>query len=375
MREVADSSSQEFSLSDAEFNAVRRLVHRYTGIALADTKQHLVYSRLVRRLRQKKLRSFSEYLNFVEQDAREREEFCNAITTNLTSFFREAHHFENLASSVLPLLQRRNASTRRIRIWSAGCSTGEEPYSIAMTVLDTLGHLRDWDIRVLATDLDSNVLATAQAGSYAADRFEKMDRQRLGRWFNQSAKSGQYVAKDELKRLIAFKRLNLIESWPVRGPFDVIFCRNVVIYFDKPTQRKLFAQMAGLQRPGDHLFIGHSESLFNVCDQYELIGQTIHRRLSMTAAAANPSLKQGLPRALPQFAHISRHLDPRLNAVVAKLLPGEYYVTTQGEMIATVLGSCVSACVRDRDLKIGGMNHFMLPVDASDGQQCLGRRR
>lgn len=279
VRQSAESPSQEFVLSDAEFHAIRRTVHRHTGIALADSKQHLVYSRLVRRLRHLKLRSFSEYLEFLEKDGPELEEFCNAITTNLTSFFREAHHFEHLAGRVLPLLQRRNASSRRIRIWSAGCSTGEEPYSLAMVVQETLGHLMDWDIRILATDIDSAVLNTGQAGIYNADRFEKMDRPRLNRWFVGTGKPGQFVARDEVKRLISFKRLNLIEPWPVRGPFDVIFCRNVVIYFDKPTQKKLFSQMAALQREGDHLYIGHSESLFNVCDRYELIGQTIHRRL------------------------------------------------------------------------------------------------
>jgi chemotaxis protein methyltransferase CheR len=233
----------------------------------------------VRRLRALRLTGFRAYIELIESDAEELEEFCNAITTNLTAFFREGHHFDYLAGTVLPLLQRRNASSRRIRIWSAGCSTGEEPYSIAMTVLETVGHLRDWDIRVLATDLDSKVIATASAGVYPLDRFEKMPTPRRERYFERSREGTHLVAGSELKRLITFKRLNLIESWPLKGPFDVIFCRNVVIYFDKPTQRVLFDRMAGLQRDGDHLFIGHSESLFNVCDRYELIAQTIHKKV------------------------------------------------------------------------------------------------
>jgi chemotaxis protein methyltransferase CheR len=277
--QVQGSSSEEFQLSEAEFNEIRGVVHRTTGIALAESKRHLVYGRLARRLRALELTTFRSYLERIESDPAELEEFCNAITTNLTFFFREGHHFEYLNSTLLPMLQRRNASSRRIRIWSAGCSTGEEPYSIAACVLETLGGLRDWDIRILATDLDSKVLAHAQAGIYTAERFEKVEKSRRDRWFNAVNGGAQFSARDELRRLITFKRLNLMEQWPIRGPFDAIFCRNVVIYFDKATQRVMFGRMAELQREGDHLFIGHSESLFNVCDRYELIGQTIHKKV------------------------------------------------------------------------------------------------
>ena len=279
MAQPQHQGSHDFELGDAEFHEIRRIVHRITGIALSDTKKHLVHGRLVRRLRALRLNGFRAYIERIESDAQELEEFCNAITTNLTAFFRESHHFDYLAGTVLPLLQRRNASSRRIRIWSAGCSTGEEPYSIAMTVLETVGHLRDWDIRILATDIDSKVIATASAGIYPMDRFEKLSAPRRERYFERSREGTHLEAGSELKRLITFKRLNLIEPWPLKGPFDVIFCRNVVIYFDKPTQRTLFDRMAELQRDGDHLFIGHSESLFNVCDRYELIAQTIHKKV------------------------------------------------------------------------------------------------
>jgi chemotaxis protein methyltransferase CheR len=276
---ASPARNEEFQLSDEEFHEIRRVVHRTTGIALADTKRHLVYGRLARRLRALDMTSFRDYLARIEDDAAELEEFCNAITTNLTFFFREGHHFQYLNNTLLPMLQKRNASSRRIRIWSAGCSTGEEPYSIAACVNETLGALRDWDIKILATDLDSKVLAHGHEGLYNADRFDKVEKSRRDRWFSPQNGGAQWSAKDELRRLISFKRLNLMEAWPFKGPFDAIFCRNVVIYFDKPTQRVVFGRMAELQRAGDHLFIGHSESLFNVCERYDLIGQTTYRKL------------------------------------------------------------------------------------------------
>lgn len=276
----AQSKVQEYSLSATEYRAVVKMIHEYAGIALADTKQQLVYGRLSRRLRALRLTSFTDYLQKVQDDPAERREFCNSLTTNLTSFFRENHHFEYLAKHALPDIERRNSTTQRIRIWSAGCSTGEEPYSIAMTVRETLGHLRNWDIKILATDLDSNVLAHGAAGIYGVDRFEKMSDQRRERWFYGARNADHFVARNELKELITFKQLNLIEQWPMKGPFDVIFCRNVIIYFEKETQRKVFANMAQRQRPGDLLLLGHSESLFNVSSDYQLIGQTIHKRLA-----------------------------------------------------------------------------------------------
>lgn len=269
---------REFVLRDEEFAAIRTLVRQHTGISLSAAKRELVYSRLVRRLRKLSLPSFAAYLSLLEAgDSTEFEEFTNALTTNLTAFFRESHHFDFLANTMLPTLAERNAATRRIRIWSAGCSTGEEPYSIAMTLLENATDLRGWDIRVLATDLDSNVVAQAAQGRYREERFEKMTAARRQRWFT-ALPDGQWQAKPELQSLVRFKGLNLMHDWPMRGQFDVIFCRNVVIYFDKETQRQLFSRMARLQRPGDWLLIGHSESLFKVSDQYQLVGKTIYRR-------------------------------------------------------------------------------------------------
>jgi len=270
---------REYQLSDRDFERIRELVREHTGIALADSKRELVYSRLARRLRGLRLDSFADYIAQLERgESAELEEFANAITTNLTSFFRESHHFAFLAETLLPELERRNAATRRLRIWSAGCSTGEEPYSIAITLRESMARFRGWDVRILATDLDSNVLAQGKAGDYKEERFASMAAARRQRWFSEK-RPGHFTANGELKSLISFRQLNLMHGWPFKGPFDIIFCRNVVIYFDKATQRALFERVAQLQRASDHLFIGHSESLFKVSERYQLIGKTIYRRL------------------------------------------------------------------------------------------------
>jgi len=271
----------EFEFTDSEFNRLRELVYARTGIALSDAKRELVYGRLARRLRKLKLASFAEYCQLVEQPGSDEiQELTNAITTNLTSFFREGYHFEQLAAEALPQLESERMATRRLRLWSAGCSTGEEPYSLAVVMRECLAHLANWDVKLLATDIDSKVLATAAEGVYPAERFKGVSAERVRNWFPQLAgRPGFCAAAAELKSLITFKQLNLLDAWPMRGPFDVIFCRNVVIYFDKATQRKLFDRMAEMQEPGGWLFIGHSENLHNVTQRYKLVGRTVYRRL------------------------------------------------------------------------------------------------
>jgi chemotaxis protein methyltransferase CheR len=272
---------REFPFSDEDFEALRKLVKDLTGINLTDQKRELVYGRLARRLRVLHLRTFAEYRDLLHSDeGREIGELCNAITTNLTSFFREAHHFDYLLEHVLQARAAQRSPSRRIRIWSAGCSSGEEPYSLAMTVLEALPNLRSWDIKILATDLDSDVLARAQRGIYTADRVRALSTQRLSRFFiERRGRDGPcYEVVPELMSLITFRQLNLMHHLPMKGPLDVIFCRNVVIYFDKDTQRELFSRVAQLQRPGDLLFLGHSESLFKVSESYNPIGKTIYRR-------------------------------------------------------------------------------------------------
>ncbi len=272
---------REFAFGEEDFQALRALVKSLTGIHLSEQKRELVYGRLTRRLRTLQLRSFAEYRERLKKDAQEVAELCNAITTNLTSFFREPHHFQYLRDHVLAPLAADRDGTRRLRIWSAACSTGEEPYSIAMTVLEALPDAARWDVRILATDLDSEVLHRARRGVYPAERTGNLSAQRLQRFFSDRQEAGGLCRQivPEVAGLVTFKQLNLIHALPMRGPLDVIFCRNVVIYFDKDTQRELFFRVARLQRPGDLLFLGHSESLFKVCDSYALIGKTIHRRI------------------------------------------------------------------------------------------------
>jgi chemotaxis protein methyltransferase CheR len=272
---------REFAFGEEDFQALRALVKSLTGIHLSEQKRELVYGRLTRRLRALQLRTFAEYRERLKNDGQEVAELCNAITTNLTSFFREPHHFNYLSEQVLAPLAAAVRGGRRLRIWSAGCSTGEEPYSIAMTLLESLPDAGSWDVRILATDLDSEVLQRARRGVYPAERTANVSPERLQRFFTERQEAGgpcRQIAP-EVAALVTFKQLNLIHALPMKGPLDAIFCRNVVIYFDKDTQRELFARVARLQRPGDLLFLGHSESLFKVCDTYALIGKTIHRRV------------------------------------------------------------------------------------------------
>jgi chemotaxis protein methyltransferase CheR len=279
MSAAADGSPREYALTDADFQRIRRLAHQRLGIALADSKRELVYGRLSRRLRALKLRTFSSYLQRVESDqAGELQQFCNAITTHLTTFFREPHHFDFLAQLV-PALAHAQARPRRLRIWCAGCSTGEEPYSIAMVLLENRRHLVGWDVRILASDVDTSVLRHAQAGRYCSEQLSQLGAQRLQRWFQPAGDARCYRVREPLRHLVRFRPLNLMQRWPMRGPIDVIFCRNVLIYFDRDTQRQMVARMAGLQRPGHHLVLGHSESLLQVSQQYRLLRDTVYRRV------------------------------------------------------------------------------------------------
>jgi chemotaxis protein methyltransferase CheR len=278
---AADSQLlREYEFSDQDFQRVRRMVYQQTGIALSESKRQLVYGRLSRRLRALRLREFDTYLQRVEGgDAEEMQHFRNAITTNLTSFFRENHHFDFLANHLLPHLEFQNRASRRIRIWSAGCSTGEEPYSIAMVLLESAAHLaRSWDVRILATDIDTNVLEHATRGVYSHERVERLDASRLLRWFEPVPGDEKFLVSETVRQLVTFKQLNLISDWPMKGPFDLIFCRNVVIYFDRQTQRQIIGRMEELQRDGDYLVMGHSESLLDISTRYRLVGNTIHRR-------------------------------------------------------------------------------------------------
>jgi len=282
---ASDNALEErrrLELSDQVFARFCRIVREQAGIVLDDTKRDLVYSRLSRRLRALSMTDFKEYCDLVERNTEpEFEEFLNAITTNLTSFFRERHHFDFMSETVIPELLKRHEKDRRIRLWSAGCSTGNEPYSLSMTLLENLPASQAWDILVLATDLDTRVLDKARAGVYEYKDIESLKPAQRQRWFEKGGSGNEELVrvKPELGELIRFNQLNLMGDWPMKGPFDVIFCRNVVIYFDKDTQRRLFDRYAQLMTDGGYLFVGHSESLFRVTDRFELIGQSIYRKV------------------------------------------------------------------------------------------------
>ncbi|MDG2113351.1 MAG: protein-glutamate O-methyltransferase [Actinomycetota bacterium] len=271
----------EFSLEDRHFRYFQTLARDAAGIELNESKRELVYGRLARRLRALGLTSFDDYLGLVDAEgAPERINFINAITTNVTSFFRENHHFDFLAEEALPQLMRSRASTRRLRIWSAACSTGQEPYSIAITMARSMPVDQGWDYRILATDIDGGAVADAQVGIYDARELaglpEAGDQRR---WFRPVAgnQGTRYQVEEAVQRSIYFRVLNLMEPWPMQGPIDVIFCRNVVIYFSKETQRKLFSRFAEILAPDGYLFIGHSESMLHAADLFELVGRTTYR--------------------------------------------------------------------------------------------------
>jgi chemotaxis protein methyltransferase CheR len=249
-------------LDPADFRRIAAILLDRAGIALPDSKRQLVFSRLGKRLRHLGLADFSAYLALVEapRGADELAEMISALTTNVTSFFREKHHFEILRETVLPPLLAAARHGARVRIWSAGCSSGEEPYSLAMTVLGIDPDAAGRNVRILATDIDPAILARARAGRYRADTAEALPADLRQRWFEREPGGGCKV-RPALAELIAFKELNLAADWPVQGPFDVIFCRNVAIYFDRAGQERVWAGFADRLAPGGLLCIGHSERL------------------------------------------------------------------------------------------------------------------
>ncbi len=264
---------KEFGFTSTDFERVRAMIYKRAGIALAASKQEMVYSRLARRLRAIGISSFVQYLDDLDAGrlGDEWESFTNALTTNLTSFFREAHHFPLLAEHVLQV-------TAPLAIWCSASSTGEEPYSIAMTVCEAFGTLTP-PVHIIATDIDTNVLATAACGVYAIDRLEKMSAERSKRFFlrGKGDQEGLVRVRPELRQMVTFKQLNLLaDGWPLSGQFDVIFCRNVMIYFDKPTQRKILSRFVPLLKADGLLFAGHSENFLYVSEALKLRGKTVY---------------------------------------------------------------------------------------------------
>lgn len=268
-------SSEEMPLTSGQFHRVAKLAEGLAGIILKDHKQQMINARLSRRVRALSLDGFEPYLSLLEgpRAADEVENFINSVTTNLTSFFRENHHFIHLDDRLLASLAKSQA--KRIRVWSAGCSTGEEPYSIAMTALSSSRWQSSWDFKILATDLDTNVLAHGAAGKYRTDKAAAIP-DTLRKWTTPTDEGVEL--KREAKNLITFRQLNLLEEWPMSGPFDAIFCRNVMIYFDADTKARLVQRYASLLAPHGVLYLGHSESLLGTHPMLTREGQTTYRR-------------------------------------------------------------------------------------------------
>lgn len=276
---------REFHFTKKDFDRVCKLIYDHAGISLSVSKQELVYSRLSRRLRATGLQTFGEYLALLESnDEAEWEAFTNSLTTNLTSFFREAHHFPVLAEQVKALRGK-----HPISLWCSAASTGEEPYSMAMTVIEALGREAS-NVTIMATDLDTNVLATARAGVYSEERIAKLNPDMVKRFFQRGtgSQAGMVRVRQEVRDMVTFRQLNLLhDNWSIRAPLDAIFCRNVMIYFDKPTQLAILKKFVPLLRKDGLLYAGHSESFHHADEYFKLRGKTVYELSAKARALAS----------------------------------------------------------------------------------------
>ncbi|MCX4028168.1 protein-glutamate O-methyltransferase [Endozoicomonas sp. SM1973] len=273
-----DYLGREFPMSDNDFAFIQKTAYNISGITLHKHKKNMIYGRLARRLRSLKLKNFSQYCDLLKKENnKEHKEFVNAITTNLTYFFREPHHFDFLKKTALPLIIRHHQHDKRIRIWSAGCSTGEEPYSIAIIMREMINP--GWSAKLLATDVDSNVLNCARTGLYRPDQIKTISSERQKKWFSYSAHDNKVKVKKSVQKIITFNQLNLLHNWPMKGKFDIIFCRNVMIYFDRDTRNTLINRYVDILRPNGYLYIGHAENLHNN-NHFKPLGYTIYQRVN-----------------------------------------------------------------------------------------------
>jgi chemotaxis protein methyltransferase CheR len=282
MTDNGSSSSREIPFTNADFQQLAALARKQFGLSLAESKKPLVYSRLSRRLKARNVDGFPEYLALLDKrdEVDERFELISALTTNVTSFFRENHHFEMLQDDVLPNLIQRAKSGGRLRIWSAGCSSGQEPYSIAMSLLDRFPDAANFDVRILATDIDPQIVAKAKAGTYATENLGGFPKDYAKQMVTLDPKdSKSFAIASHVKKLVTFAELNLISDWPFNGPFDAIFCRNVAIYFDQETQQRLWQRFTDMLAPGGTLFIGHSERVTgSALNELKGVGITSYRK-------------------------------------------------------------------------------------------------
>jgi chemotaxis protein methyltransferase CheR len=358
-------------LSDKEFEEIRTLVHTSVGIQLNESKRALVVARLGKRLRHLGCATFREYCEHIrhrDSDGREMLEMINCITTNKTEFFREPHHFDWLREVVVREARARTQASgvRKLRIWSAGCSTGQEPYTIAMVLSEALGD-GGWDVRILASDIDTNVLAEAKAAEYPDDLAADIP-ERLRIKYTEQTDSGFRIIKP-VRDLVTFRRVNLIEpSWSIRIRFDTIFCRNVTIYFDQKTQEVLYDRFTRHLEPHGYLVAGHSENLHWLSRLLTPIGKTVYRLTNGEPRPSRRPVVKGMSRRPPPriptlrppvaLRPLSHRPPPTLDVAIQS---GGLHVASEPTLVRTVLGSCVAACIYDPAVGVGGMNHFMLP--------------
>lgn len=362
------------TIADAHFEAIRRIIYREAGISLSDSKRALVCSRLAKRLRALRLSDHGGYLDYLaHRDPRgeELQRMVNCLTTNKTDFFREPHHFAFLRQTVFPAIERRVAqgAPRRLRIWSAGCSNGHEPYSIAMTILDHFASLRQWDVRILASDINTQVLETANQGIYPGDQLDPVEDETLRKYFLRGTGSaaGLFQVRPEVRRLIEFRQINFMEeTWPIRIRFDLVFCRNVIIYFDTATQRKLTIRLGEQLVDDGYLMLGHSEHPTWLADHLAPVGNTIYqqRRGIKTQATVVPAPRLLVPRPAAPVQKPSPLKVPSIPR--REITAGEVVASGTSLELYTILGSCVAACLFDPERGVGGMNHFMLPYHTED---------
>ena len=422
---------EELKLTERDFKTVQKLIFDLAGISLSNSKQIMVHGRLAKRVRQLNLRSYSEYIDIVlsGRDPDETTRFINALTTNKTDFFREKHHFDFLMNKAFPALRAKAAAggPKKLRIWCSASSTGEEPYTLAITAREFFGVNTDWDIRILASDIDTDVLAKASDGIYEADRLVDVPLHVRQSYFTRESRSenSRWIAKPTLRELITFRRINLQESpWQINTEFDIIFCRNVMIYFNAETQTALIERFAEKLNSDGHLIIGHSESLFGISNRFKPLGETIYGFASpQSVPARSKTLKIALPqpvapkptgspasstsyekatgpapvlapapssRPAPWPAIATPPSTPSRNEAAQResafnsvpeppafaqderysIIVGEVCASNQPIWISTVLGSCVATCLYDEVAGVGGMNHFMLPESRGNPRAC-----
>ena len=377
---ITDQEFAELKLGQSQFRQFRDLIYKQTGISLADNKIEFIQNRLSKRLRANQLTSFKDYFVLLANnpDGEEMQQMINRITTNKTHFFREMHHFEYLRDTLFRrVIQEAEQGQRKkkLRIWCAASSTGEEPYSLAITVYDTFSKLRGWDTRILASDIDTSVLQKAQAAVFTMSQALEVPPETLKQHFHEvddpTTSDESIEVRSPAKELVTFRQVNLLGGdWPIHCKFDAIFCRNVLIYFDQPTQDKLMRKMSNYLAPDGNLFIGHSESLSTLNDVYHRVGKTIYELV--TPNGNSSSKPAGIRNRNQANAGQSQAKPPQKKTATGKIkriVIGDVCSSNTPQRISTVLGSCVAVCLHDPVARIGGMNHFALP-SASDSTRA-----